>query len=348
MIKTLSEKFNEIEIGVIKNSAKMICNAAKSMGLKNISNSFGAEQAITTLTYIAKEVSEQKFYQVTPSEYIPVKAGSGAFMTNILNWTSFDLSDDFETGYTGQATNGSGIPLVDTALDKVTTPIENWNKAIEYSILQLNQYNQGNQILDLVSQKEKSRKKNYDLGIQKTVFLGSQSKGWKGLVNLPCNVNSSLMTTQISKMSADQLNAFAAGLIAVFRQNNNFTAYPDILAIPETDYNGLGSASSSQFPLMSKIEFLEKAFSMITMKPFKIKPLSYLIAANSSGVLARDRYMLYCKDEDSLVYNVPVPYTSTQAQSFDGYTFRNIGYAQVSPVTLIKPLEVLYLEIAGQ
>src|SRR5574343_1079834 len=61
-------------------------------------NALGYQIDVTTLTTIVKKVSEQKFFEVAPADYIPVRVGEGSWSANLTTYTSFLLGDDFESG----------------------------------------------------------------------------------------------------------------------------------------------------------------------------------------------------------------------------------------------------------
>ena len=58
----------------------------------------GYQIVIDTLTYIKKQLTEQKFYTVAPADYIPVVVGDGAFSADILTNRTYELADDFSSG----------------------------------------------------------------------------------------------------------------------------------------------------------------------------------------------------------------------------------------------------------
>lgn len=316
-------------------------------------NSLGYEVNITTLTTILKKISEQKFFEVAPADYLPVVVGQGAWSSNLTAYRSFEIGDDFETGIMNTGGQNSRQASVDAGVDALNIKAFPWAKSMGWSIFDLEfAAKSGN--WDLVSGKEKARKRNWDLGIQRIAFLGARGQNAAngnclGLLNQPgITINTSVITQPINQMSPTDLKQFVAVLIESYRNNCQRTAWPDLLTIPESDYNGLSSQASAQFPIKSTLELLEEAFKLTTRnKNFRIMPLAYGDAAYHSDVASiagQQVYTLSRMDEESLVMNVPVPYTNTLANSLDNFNFQNSGYGQFTGVLTLRPLELMYYQ----
>lgn len=315
-------------------------------GSRHLHNALGYEVQITTLTTIAQRISEQKFFHVPPADYLPMKVGDAPFSTNITTYRSFAIADAFETGIINTGGQNSRLASADAGVDALNIKVFPWAKSIGYSIFDLEfAAKSGN--WDLVSAKEKARKINWDLGIQKVAFLGATGENGAngaclGLLNQPGITNNTTVITQpISAMTTASLKTFTANVLEAYRSNNNRTAWPSHFIIPESDYNGLASQASPDFPIKSTLELLEDMFKTITQnKNFKIKPLAYADRAYSG--FSYQIYVLLNYDEESLVMNVPLDYTTTLANSLDNFGFQNAGYGQFSGVLTLRPLETLY------
>lgn len=313
-------------------------------------NSLGYEIPITTLTAIMKKISEQKFYKIPFADYLPVIVGEGAWSAQLTTYRSFDLSAPFEDGIINTGANNTRAAQADAGVDAVNIKVNNWLKAIGWSIFDLQQAAlSGN--WDIVTSKEKSRKKNWDLGLQRVAFLGANGLNGSngsclGLLNQPgANINTSVITEPISGMTTTELKAFCAAIIEAYRANNNRTAMPTHFTVPESDYNGMAATVSPDFPIKSILELLLEMFKTMTgNQQFKIMPVAYADPAYSEGVLSKKRYVLSNYDEESIKMNVPVDYTNTLANSLDNFNFQNAGYGQFTGVQLLRPLEVLYFE----
>lgn len=313
---------------------------------RQINNALGYEVDITTLTAISKRVTEQKFFTVRPSDYIPVRVGEGAWSTEILTYRTFDVSDSFETGLVNTANGKSRFAESDAGIDSITIPVNNWGKEINWSIFEV-QHAQRSGNWDVVVSKERARKRNWDLGIQKVAFLGLEN-GVEGLLTQG-NVtsNTSTITELISGMTALEFSAFVQQVIEDYRSNSKRTAMPTHFIIPEADYNGMMAPVSAEFPNIDKLTYLENAFKRITMnQDFKILPLAYADKSQNAAVtgLNKNRYTLLRYDEDSIRMDIPVDYTNTLQNTVNGAQFTNVGYGQFTGVKAYRPDEVLYFD----
>lgn len=317
-------------------------------------NSLGYEVPITTLTTIVKKVSEQKFFEIAPADFVPVKVGEGTWSSQLTTYRSFQAADEFESGIINTGKDNSRLSTADAGVDALNIKVNNWAKEIGWSIFDLEQAaKSGN--WDLVSAKERSRKENWDLGVQRVAFLGA--RGQNSGSNASClglfnqagiTFNSTLITKAISSMSYTEQATLIQGLVKAYRINCNYTAYPTHFTIPEDDYNGLAAQSSPQFPMKSILQVLEDALKIMCKNPgFKIQACAYASASNAGGALpslaATGLYVLHKYDESSVRMDIPLDYTSTLAMSLNNFQFQNAGYGQFTGVLAYRPLEMLYL-----
>lgn len=316
---------------------------------KHLANELGYEVQITTLTKIMKRITQQKFFEIPPADYIPIRVGEGTWSTNLTTYRSFDIADDFETGIINTGGQNNRLAAADAGVDALNIKVFPWAKSIGWSIFDLEfAAKSGN--WDLVAQKEKARKRNWDLGVQRIAFLGARGSNTAstgaclGLLNQSgITVNTSVITQPISQMSTADLKQFTATVIEAYRSNVQRTAWPTHFIIPESDYNGLASQASPQFPIKSTLQLLEETFQVITRnKNFKILPLAY--ADNTYSGLGYQSYVLLNYDEESLRMDIPLDYTNTIANSLDNFGFQNAGYGQFTGVLSYRPLELLYFQ----
>lgn len=316
---------------------------------QRIANSLGYEISITTLTTIMKKISQQKFFQVAPAEYLPVLVGEGAWSSNLTTYRSFQIGDVFETGILNLGGQNSRLASADAGVDALNIIVNNWAKETQWTIMELEMAaKSGN--WDLVSAKEESRKTNWDLGIQRIAFLGARglnagaSPTCLGLLNQSgVTVNTTFITGPVSGLSTANLKTFCAGLIELYRANCVRTAWPTHFIIPESDYNGMASQSSPDFPIKSVLQILEETFQLITRnKNFKILPLAYCDSAYSG--LGVQKYVLLNYDEKSLNMHIPVDYTNTLANSINNFQFQAAAFGQFTGVLVLRPLEMMYFQ----
>jgi hypothetical protein len=313
-------------------------------------NSLGYEIPITTLTTIMKKITEQKFFEIAPADYMPVRVGEGAWSAQLTTYRSFVMGDQFETGVINTGGNNSRLAVADAGVDALNIKVFNWAKTIGWSIFDLElAAKSGN--WDLVTAKEKARKKNWDLGIQRVAFLGARGDNLTGgaclglLNQAGVNVNTTIIQKPISEMTTTELKAFTAAVIEAYRSNCQRTAFPTHFIVPESDYNGLASMASADFPIKSVLELLEGMFKTITRNAdFKILPLAYADAAYNAAEINKQCYVLLKYDEESVRMDIPVDYTNTLANSIDNFSFQNVGYGQFTGVLAYRPLEMLYFQ----
>lgn len=314
-------------------------------------NTLGYEVSITTLTTISKKISTQKFFEIPPADYMPVRVGEGTWSTNITTYRSFDIADEFETGMINTGGQNSRLAAADAAVDALNIKVFQWAKSIGWSIFDLElAAKSGN--WDLVSAKEKARKRNWDLGVQRVAFLGARGNNGSGgaclgLLNQAGVTNNTTVITQpISAMAPTDLKQFLSTLLESYRSNNNRTAWPTHLIIPESDYNGLASQASANFPMISTLKLIEDALKVITRNNgFKVLPLAYGDAAyhaDVASIAGKQVYVLLNYDEESLRMDIPLDYTNTLANSLDNFSFQNAGYGQFTGVLAYRPLEMMY------
>jgi hypothetical protein len=322
-----------------------------------LKNSLGYEIPITTLTAISKKISDQKFFEVRPSEYIPVRVGEGMWSAQLTTYRSYDIGDAFETGMINMGMGNGRLAQADAGIDALNIQVNNWAKEIGWTIFELEQAaRSGN--WDIVAQKEKARKRNWDLGVQRIAFLGANSNNQVGgpilgLLNQGPTIttNTSVITKAISSMTSAELKTFQATILKTYRANCSFTAWPTHFVIPETDYDGLAAQASADFPVKSVLALLEEAFKLTTRNPnFKILPLAYADAGNHAsveGIAGKQVYTLLNYDDESIRMDIPLDYTNTLANSINNFAFNNVGYGQFTGVLAYRPAEMMYFTYAA-
>lgn len=334
MEKILNSKGEPIVLG---KKEQMVANE-----LQRQVNALGYEINITSLTTIVKKVTEQKFFEIAPADYLPVRVGEGSWSSNLVTYRSYQLGEDFSSGVINTGGNSSRLAVGDAGVDSVTVKVRNWAKMMSWSLFDLElAAKAGN--WDLISAKSKSLKRNWDLGLQKIAFLGLQGdSSVLGLLNQVGVTNdTTTITAPISGLSAANLNTLLSVIVEKYRANCNRTAYPTHFIIPESDYNGLASLTDAAFPLKTKLQVLEEAFQLICRnKNFKILPLAYGDTAYNG--LGATRYCLLNYDEESVRMDIPVDFSSTLANSIDNFNFQSVSYGQFTGVQAYRPAELYY------
>lgn len=318
-----------------------------------IANTAGYNIDFTALTTILKTYVEEKFFKIAPADFVPIAEGEGAYSDQLIRYRVFDSSDDFEKGILDTGEGDSRLAETDIAVDAVPLPVVDWAKLRRYNLIELQKATKANNF-GLIEKKEKSRKRNYDLGIQRTAFLGSRKLPLhKGLLNQDTGAGTdevTLNTTFITNagvggLTGQELNNFAAQLIPLFRDNCNGTEMPNCFIMPEDERLKLSASSSNTFHIKSKLQFLLEAFKEATENPdFKIKGVLYANPNRSGGALTLKRYALYYMSPDTMQMELPVGYTPTAMQSIDGFEFRNVAYAEYTGVKVYRAPELMYFD----
>ncbi len=327
--------FNEREMQMLANSQAMM-------------NNTGYEVDITTLTAVIKSITEQKYYRVNPSEYMPIVVGEGAFNQELLKYAATFNAGSFKNSIIDTASANAKMSQASASVEPIKYKVLSYAIAIPYNVFELQQASlAGN--WDYISSKEKARRLDIDLGIQESMFLGfDDDLEVYGILNLAgVSNNTVLITKYIKDMSAAEFKTFLAGLMPAYRLNCSYTAYPSNFYIPEQDYNGLATCADETYPMKSRLERIKEVLSQLSGQEATVKPLAYADAANNtldadnSGL---NRYVLTTYDPDSMRADIPVEPTTTAFNTMDGFSYQNVCYGQFSSVTSFRPNETLYFD----
>lgn len=317
-------------------------------------NSLGPEQSITTLTSILPSIIEQKFYVpgAGPGDFVDIEVGRGnPFAIELMNWSTGITGGDFEDGLIGMTSNTSNTESDNIQIEPIKRDVVTWKKNVVYNVVQQGFFDAATQNLSYVKSLFSARKKEFDLGFQKTVFFGLKSKASvKGLLTQSTvNSNITLITKYFKDMTATEFIAAVGGLIPAAQENNNYTAMPNIFIIPAIDFNGLTIPTSETYPIAgsSRLEVMQRALAMATGNPnFEIKSLAYADEVRNTEItaLGLNRYVLYNKNPDSLICDVPLDFTLTIPGTANGFDYTSAAYCRFTGVQALRPLEMLYFD----
>lgn len=313
-------------------------------------NALGVKVDITTLTGIKAKITTQKFYEVKPSDYLPIVVGENAFSEDILTYKEYSTGDDFESGIIRGGSNPIRAEKTDVAMESVRVPVIDWRKGIEYNLIELGKATRSGN-WSLVEAKERSRIKNWQLGIQKVAFLGlASNQGVDGLLTQSdVNSNTATIPTFIKAMSTTQFGTLVEDLLSAYFSNSNSTVMPDIFVMPTNDFLGLAAPTSETYWNGSKLEWLQMMFKTVTGNAnFKILPLAYAQKALNLEVLGSgsglNRYVLYRYDDEALRMDIPIDFTTTITDTINGFDYQSAAYAQFTGAKAYRPLEMLYFD----
>lgn len=306
------------------------------------------KQEIDTLTALDNKIIEQKFFTVNIPDFVDIDEGNGAWADQIFNYQTFDNAGDGFEGFQVDGSNESRMPTVDIQYDGRIDKRKIWNKKVSYKKVDMEQIKAilkaGGRNFDIIADKLAARKRNFDLMMQDVAFLGNPVfNDINGLLNnSEVTTDTTLITTSIGALPDPDFNLLVSQMIGEYINQTNYSELkPNRLIMPYSDFLSLTQFNSVQFPMMSKLEYLENVFKKATMSDdFKILPSPYAEAGrNGTG---KNIYMLYRKDPNVLVLDLPVPYSTTAFNTIDDYVFYNVGYGQVGGVRIFRPQEVLY------
>ena len=305
----------------------------------------GYFRAIDTLTYIKKQVSEQKFYEFDVEEIVPTVIGDGAFSDDIMTYRSFSNTGDFESGLIRTGANNARLARSETSVDSVSLNTYIWAKAIDYSIIDIEKALQANN-WDIILAKHKARAKDWQIGIQQLALLGSKvDSGLPGI--LTGNVGTTdtgTIATFIKRMDTTSFPALVANLMAVYFGDTNSTVLPDTFLIPMQDWLGLAVPVPGTVVLRPMISYLEEAFKLVTRNPnFKILGNGYCDKAVNNALrgINKNLYLLYRHDPESVRMDIPVWPITTQPGTNNNFQFEDVAYGQLTGVGYYRPLEAV-------
>lgn len=327
--KTREELFNSEELKILDNAQELLNN----VGYGDID--------ITLLTVIEREVSQQKFYQVNPEDFIPFDRTQGGWADYITVLRNFVTAEGNIDAWTRGVDADNSRRGQDSAnLQSASLKIHNLAKMISYSLFEIRQSMETGR-WNIITEKERARKIDFDISVQRALLLGDENH--LGLLNQPdAQTNATILTSTISSMTAAQFKTFLASLLPTYYELTGMTALPDTFAIAPSDYLGLGVAVDEQYPVFTTmLERLNNVFREMTgNQNAKIVPLAYCEPQFNGGSY---KYALYRKDFDTLRVYEPFSYNVVQGVSIDGMNYQNTAYARISDVFLNRPKEMVYL-----
>lgn len=327
--KTPAELFNEADLAKLQHNQELVNTAG-----------FG-DIDLTLLTILERNVSQQKFYTIDPTQFVPFDTTTGGwadFITVLRSYANIDA--DINTWERGNDTDNARRNQVGVKMEAVPLKLHNLDKMISYSLFELNQAAQTG-IWNLVTEKEAARKRDYDLAVQRAVLLGDTDH--KGLLNqAEVTTNTTILTKPIKSMTSTEFKTLLSNLFREYFEHTDMTAMPDTLVMPYSDFMGLGVAVDEQYPVFTTMkQRLTDVFREVTGNAnAEIKPLAYCEKKFNDGAY---KYVLYRKDFDTIRAYQPYGYTTVQGTTVDGINYQNTAYARISDVFVNRPKEMLYL-----
>lgn len=332
--KEAKELFNEQELAVINRNQELV-NAA---GYGDID--------LTLLTIIDRNVAEQKFYTVDPEKFVPFDKSQGGFADYITVLRSYsNIEGDLSSWERGIDADNARRGQIGVKMESVALKIHNLDKMISWSMFELRQSIQTGS-WNIITEKERARKIDYDLSVQRAVLLGDDDH--KGLLNQAgVTTSTTALTKPISKMNSSEFKAFLSSIFHAYFANTEMTAMPDTLVIPMSDWMGLGVAVDEQYPVFTTMkQRLTDVFREVTGNAnAEIIPLVYCEPKFNGGAY---KYVLYRKNFDSVRAYQPFGYNVVQGSTVDGMNYQNTAWARISDVFVNRPKEMMYLSFDAE
>lgn len=309
----------------------------------------GVVQTVDTITDIVQGVVETKYYELagqTLSDFINIDAsGRGAYAGEIFQFTSAYVGAPFEQCIINPASTGiHNDATADVAVDGISARNNFYRQ--KYSISQegLKMAAVNRVGFDLIEQKEKSRKKNWDLGLQKVLFKGLGDGRTFGLLNQSgVTVDTSLLPKKISAMTVAQLKTFAGTALATAFAASNYTIMPNRWLMPTDEYLALGVPYGDTFGMPTVIEVLEKAFKQAgAPADFRIV---HSIYGQGIGGQSKGRHVFYNTDTDNIIMHTPKPYTPHPLYAQGALDMISDAEGQFTGVWLKRPTSMLYADV---
>ena len=309
----------------------------------------GVVQTVDTITDIVQGVVETKYYELagqTLSDFINIDAsGRGAYAGEIFQFTSAYVGAPFEQCIINPASTGiHNDATADVAVDGISARNNFYRQ--KYSISQegLKMAAVNRVGFDLIEQKEKSRKKNWDLGLQKVLFNGLGDGRTFGLLNQSgVTVDTSLLPKKISAMTVAQLKTFAGSALATAFAASNYTIMPNRWLMPTDEFLALGVPYGDTFGMPTVIEMLEKAFKQAgAPADFRIV---HSIYGQGIGGQSKGRHVFYNTDTDNIIMHTPKPYTPHPLYAQGALDMISDAEGQFTGVWLKRPTSMLYADV---
>lgn len=305
----------------------------------------GLVQTIDTITDIVSGVVEAKYYELsgqTPSDFVTVDVGRGAYMGNIVQFTSAFVGSPFEQCIINPASTGiHNDATADITIGDITIKNNFYRQKYSISNEEVRMAAVNRVGFDIIQEKEKSRKKNWDLGIQKVLFEGLVGTQTKGLLNQTgVTINNTLLPVGIETMNETQLKSLAGGLLSTFFTNANGAVMPNRWLMPTATFMALGVPYGSTFGMPTVKDVLETALKAAgAPADFKIVHALY---ANNAAATGEGRHALY-NTEDVVMY-IPKAYTPHPLYAQGSLDMISDAEGQFTGVQIKRPGAFMYLD----
>jgi hypothetical protein len=312
----------------------------------------GFKFAMQSTTLVLADVIHQVYYEEAIAKFASVLVGRGPWL-DFIQQPFVGQNGDFHSGDTSMATQ-SQIPNVEVAMSPITTPLRGWNYGFQWSKMEVERALATNNF-DLIKARHGAVEKIWQLGIQEVGFVGNPNDltNYPGLLsNTQITANADFISGPLSLMTGEELNAFVAGFIALYRNNCANTKWPNRFVVPETDWTGMGvNVSIAGVPIAQTVkEYLLRAFKGICGDKFEMLSTAYANKARNAGWWApngTNRYALYNDDPETISMEIPVELQFNAPATGNNYQWNCVADGQYGGMNVYRQPEVMYFDDAS-
>jgi len=209
----------------------------------------------------------------------------------------------------------------------------------------------------LIKQKELASKKAFDLALQEALLKGEaaaingadEARSARGLLNLTkggeglstsITEDTTTLTGFIGELGDADFKTTVKNMVEAYRANTKNTVAPTHLVIPTAESSLLATHTGEFNNGLTRFDILENMFTRAFGSPVKVVPLFY--ANKAQDLASKNRYVLYNNSPDSLICEMPIPYTSFGYGTENNFDYKAVAMAQVSGVYSLRPSELMY------
>lgn len=309
----------------------------------------GIVKTVDTVTEIVAGVVEAKYYELAGqklSDFVNIDAsGRGAYSGEIFQFTAAYVGAPFKQCVINPASTGiHNDATADIAVDGISQRNNFYRQKYSISQESLKMAANNRVSFDLIEQKEKARKKTWDLGLQEVLFNGLGDGRTLGLLNQNgVTVDTSLLPVAPQNMTTAQIKAFAANALATAFANSNNTIMPNRWCMPTSTYMALGVPYGDTFGMPTVKEVLERAFKEAgAPADFKIVHSLY---NETAGVGGKGRHVFYNTDADNIIMHTPKVYTPHPLYAVGSLDMISDAEGQFTGVWVKRPGSLLYADV---
>lgn len=262
---------------------------------------------VQQLTHIEPKMYEVKYKAITYPNIIPVSNQAGEGATSV---TYYFMDGRAVAKFVG--TKSLNVPIAEIGSQKVTVPVELAATGYEYSDEELRQALYLN--IPLSQGKANTARRAYEELCQSVGMTGNTAHDLPGFLN---NTNVTVATVVDPGSGTEWVNKTPGQIL--FDINDLFgDIFVDTLQVEKADKLGLPTSQWSYIAGTPRSETADTTILawLVANSPYlssmdDVIPISELTGAGAGGT---DRMMAYTRDEEKVVYHIPMPLRFSEPQ----------------------------------